>query len=145
MESQIDFAMLRPTRRSLASLAGTLALVLTACGTSPTPTPDAGPVGECAVPVNGIVHISADDLEFSHDCIRVPADEPFAIELTNNESQVHNVEIFSDESKTEELARGELITGPNATTTLQAPALTAGDYYFDCLVHPAMNGTLIAE
>lgn len=99
----------------------------------------------CIAARDGLVRLAADNLQFSADCIRVPAGEPFAIEFTNLEGEAHNVQIFRDASKDEELARGEIITGPNAVSTLAVQPLRAGQYYFDCLVHPAMNGILIAE
>ncbi len=121
-----------------------LAALLAACQSAPAATP-ADPGAACVEAVDGVVEMSADNLEFSTDCIRVPADEPFTIEFTNLEDQPHNVQVFRDESKNEELVRGEIITGPNATDTIEVQALPAGEYYFDCLVHPEMNGSIIAE
>ena len=53
----------------------------------------------------------------------------------------HNVAIYRDESAEESLFVGDLVDGPT-TATYDVPALDAGDYYFRCDVHPAMNGTL---
>ena len=38
--------------------------------------------------------------------------------------------------------RGELITGPDEIQ-YEIPALDAGEYYFLCIVHPTMNGTVV--
>lgn len=122
----------------LAALLGA-AVLFGACG-APGPTPLT-----CVTAVDGLVALSADDLAFGANCIRVSAGEPFEIEFTNHEGLPHNVELFRDPSKREELARGEIITGPNADSVLEVQPLPAGEYYFDCVVHPAMNGVLIAE
>jgi plastocyanin len=123
-------------RRLIAALLAALLAGCAAAGPSPA--------SNCVTADHGLVRLSADDLLFSADCIRVPAGEPFAIEFTNLEDQPHNVQLFRDATKSEELARGEIITGPNAVSTLAVQPLRAGQYYFDCLVHPAMKGILIA-
>jgi plastocyanin len=40
------------------------------------------------------------------------------------------------------LFRGDLVTGAT-TATYDIPALPAGTYYFQCDVHPTMNGTVV--
>ena len=40
---------------------------------------------------------------------------------------------------------GEVITGPDATTQIVVPALDAGTYYFQCDIHPDMNGTVVVS
>ena len=49
--------------------------------------------------------------------------------------------IYRDESLDEVLFRGDLVTGP-AKVDYDVPALPAGTYYFQCDVHPSMNGTV---
>jgi hypothetical protein len=72
MRLAADVRMLPAIRQPLAVLVTALALMLAACGAPPTEDPTQSPSGECVVPVDGVVHITADNLEFSHDCIRVP-------------------------------------------------------------------------
>lgn len=93
---------------------------------------------------DNVVQLSAQDLQFSADCIEVAAGEPITIEFTNLESQPHNVAVYQDSSKATEVMRGEIITGPDESITYEVPALGAGDHFFECSVHTAMNGTLRA-
>ena len=94
--------------------------------------------------VDGEVAISANNLEFDASTIEAPAGAEFTITLTNNESQPHNIAIYSEEGG-EEIVVGEVITGPDATTETIVPALEPGTYYFQCDIHPDMNGTVVVE
>jgi cytochrome c oxidase subunit II len=96
-----------------------------------------------AAPGTTVVKISADQIAFDLSQIEVPAGEPFVIEFANLEAVPHNVEIYLGN---ESIFSGEIITGP-ATISYQVPALEAGEYVFQCVVHPiaAMTGTLIAK
>ena len=68
--------------------------------------------------------------------------KPFFIHFVNNESGVpHNVEI--KEAGGTSVFKGDIITGP-AEADYVVPALEAGDYPFNCTVHPNMTGTLTA-
>ena len=53
----------------------------------------------------------------------------------------HNIAIYSDD-RSRQLFNGELVTGP-ATVEYDVPPLPAGQYYFQCDVHPNMNGTVV--
>ena len=121
-------------------------LLLAACsgGADPTPRPSgAEPPADCArVDSQGVITLSADDLEFSAPCMVAEAGQPFTIRFTNDEAVAHNVAIYRDSSRSNELMRGEIITGPAKTVEYPVEALDAGDYYFDCIVHPAMDGPL---
>ena len=134
----------RPT--ILAALALTVGLA--ACSSSSpgwTPLPSgAEPPTACARPnADSVIEISADNLKFSAPCMVAPAGEAFVIRFTNDEAAVHNVAIYGDRSKATTHLNGETITGPDQTIDYAVDALPAGDYYFDCIVHPAeMNGAL---
>ena len=96
-------------------------------------------------PGEGGVSISAANLEFDTDEIRLPADAPSTIAFDNRDAGVqHNVAIYSDESLGELLFKGDLVTGPE-TIDYDVPPIPAGEYYFHCDVHPTMNGTVIAD
>jgi len=45
---------------------------------------------------------------------------------------------------TDELFNGDLITGV-ASVEYTIPPLPAGEYFFVCIVHPNMNGTVVVE
>jgi plastocyanin len=133
------------TRARLAiPLIGMLALA--ACsggGTDASATPGAGG-GDCAkADADNNVTMSAKDLAFSASCIEVPADTAFTITFENTEEVPHNIAIFADDTKGDQLFNGEIVT--NTTVTYNVPALPAGDYYFDCEVHPDMNGSVTAS
>jgi plastocyanin len=137
-----------PRRRAvqLVGLAA-LTLVLVACsgGTSTTPLPSgAEPPADCArVDGSGVITLSADHSKFSAQCMVANAGEVFTIHFTNNEDQPHNVSLYESSAKATELFRGEVITGPDQSIDYPIDALQAGEYWFDCLVHPeAMNGVL---
>jgi len=71
------------------------------------------------------------------------AGEAFTIHFTNNETEPHNVAVYNDSTKANEILRGDIISGPDQSIDYPIEALEAGEYYFDCTVHPAdMNGTL---
>ena len=88
--------------------------------------------------------ISASNLEFDVEGFAVPAGEPFSIQFNNNDSAPHNIAIYSDSSRSETLFQGDVIDG-GRSTRYDVPALEAGEYYFQCDVHPNMNGTLNAQ
>jgi plastocyanin len=71
------------------------------------------------------------------------AGEAFTIRFTNDESVPHNVYVYRDSTKANEVSRGDTISGPDQSIDDPVEALDAGQYYFDCTIHPAeMNGIL---
>jgi plastocyanin len=136
---------MRPRPVFLVTL--TLLLAATACSSSAewTPLPSgAEPPATCArADAEDVIEISADQLRFSVPCMVAPAGQDFTVRFTNHESQPHNVSIYGDSAKGTKHLEGETITGPDRTIEYPVGALDAGDYYFDCIVHPAdMNGGL---
>jgi plastocyanin len=134
-------------RSALLTVSLGLALALVACGGGDDPSPaasDDSSAGGTVAVVDGNVDLSADDLEFDANVIEAPAGAEFTITFTNLESQPHNVAVDTEEGG-DEIVTGEVITGPDATTTITVPALDPGEYYFVCDVHPDMNGTIVVE
>lgn len=100
-----------------------------------------GPTGHGAATTT----VVAQGVAFDTATITLPADTEHVITFDNRDAAVqHNIAIYTDSSMTEELFNGELVTGP---TTIQytIPALPAGEYYFVCIVHPNMNGTVVVQ
>ena len=133
-------------RRSLVAWLG-LTAVLAACAAASadwTPLPSgADPPAACARPgESAVIEISADNLRFSAPCIAAPVDTTFIVRFTNNERESHNVAIYADRSLAVSYVVGDTIVGPNRTVDYPGAELPAGDFYFLCNVHPAMNGAL---
>jgi plastocyanin len=125
----------------------TLPLVLAACSSSVelTPLPSgAEPPADCArADASGVITISAHDLRFSAKCMVAPAGVAFVVRFTNNGSEQHDVAIYRDPSKATKYLEGESFTGPSVTKDYPVAALPAGEYYFECTIHPGdMNGAL---
>ncbi len=123
-----------------APVALLIVVFLAACGSSASPT---GSVA-CTEAEDGVVTITAAELAFDTSCLVVPAGEAFTIILVNDDSEPHNVAIYTDSSRGTQLFGGEIING-GETIEYDVEALEAGTFYFDCTVHPGMNGSVIAE
>ena len=130
-------------RGALLTITAVMALAVAACSPSGSgASDDANGGGGTATVVDGAVAITADNLAFDVSTIEATADEEFTITFTNAESQPHNVAVYSEEGG-DEIVVGEVITGPDATTEITVEALPAGTYYFQCDIHPDMNGTIV--
>jgi plastocyanin len=85
--------------------------------------------------------VTALGIAFDTDTISIPADQPATLTFDNRDAQPHNIAIYTDDSLSEVLFPGEIITGPE-TIEYAIPPLEAGENYFQCDVHPSMNGTV---
>ncbi len=102
-----------------------------------------GPTGATGGGGAGALTVTAAALAFDTSEIRLAAEQETVITFVNDDAGVqHNIAIYTDDSLTEELFSGDLVTGP-ATIDYAIPALPPGEYYFLCIVHPNMNGTVI--
>ena len=137
--------MIPTVSRRLLPAAMLSVLVLAACSSGPSTTPlpsGAEPPAECVRVENGVINIGARDLGFTAPCMVANAGEPFTIHFTNADAMPHDVAVYRDSSKANEIMRGEIQPG-SGEIDYDVEALDAGEYYFDCTVHPAdMNGTL---
>lgn len=106
---------------------------------SPTGEPTEPPTGEPTGPPGETVEITAQGTAFDTSELSLPADEPSTIVFDNQDPLSHNVSIYTAEGG-EQLFGGELITA--TTAEYPVPPLEAGSYYFQCDVHPEMNGTV---
>ena len=102
---------------------------------NPAPPPDSGPT----------TSVAAEGNEFDVDTITLAAAEPASIEFENADAGTdHNIAIYETEAAEESIFEGEIITGPD-TATYEFDAPEAGDYYFQCDIHPDMNGNVVSE
>ncbi|MDQ3643090.1 MAG: cupredoxin domain-containing protein [Actinomycetota bacterium] len=89
-----------------------------------------------------LVQVKAENITFASDAITLKADEEVEIRFDNNDRDVqHNITIIGQDPA-KPIFRGQLVTGV-ATATYKFHAPPAGEYKFQCDVHPAqMKGTV---
>jgi len=107
--------------------------------TEPTGPPPCDPEGtELA--------IAAVNIQFDTDCLAAPAGEDFTIEFDNQEDGVpHNVAIYDSSALAQDVFTGEIFPGPDGRT-YDVPAIAdPGQLYFQCDVHPNMNGVFVVQ
>ena len=89
--------------------------------------------------------LHAGGVAFNASTLTVPADRPVLIRLENGDAGIlHNIAVYRDAQASDLVARGRLFDGPR-TRDYRFAGFPAGRYYFQCDLHPAMNGTLVAE
>ncbi len=137
--------MIHRPRVALPATLIVAAAVLAACSSTGSGTPPPSGAACAVADASNTVELSAKDIKFSAPCIRAAAGLPITIKFTNNEAVPHDVAVYTDNTKADELVRGDQVTGPNATTTVTVPAQEAGQLFFECTIHPAMNGALVVE
>ncbi|MEX0791373.1 MAG: cupredoxin domain-containing protein [Actinomycetota bacterium] len=89
------------------------------------------------------VEIAANNLAFDKTELAIPADTEFVLVFNNMEAQPHNVAILEAQGSANALFRGTIVTGPEVLEETVSP-IAAGEYYFQCDVHPNMAGTVTA-
>lgn len=108
----------------------------------------AGPsasAGAGSSPTTSPVISTVSAVSFETKDVVVVAGQPLTLTFDNKQAGVpHNVHIFDSAAKTKDIFKGDIVTGP-ASVVYNVPALAAGTYYFQCDVHPNMNGTLTAK
>ena len=134
-------------RSALPILTLALGLLLAACSSGGGEATESAAGGDTAggtVAVeNGVVEVTAENLEVNAEVIEAPAGEDFTIRLVNDDTAPHNISVYTEEGG-EEIAKGDTAEG-GATVETVVPALEPGEYYFVCDIHPNMNGTLVVE
>jgi len=106
-------------------------------GSSPSAEPSGATGGT-------VVKVVAAGLKFTAASLSGPADEPFRVELDNQDAGVpHNFTIR--DATGADLFAGDSFSGPEVRTYDVKP-IAAGTYRFICTVHPAtMTGELIVR
>ena len=92
-----------------------------------------------------IIEVAAESsAEFTEKELTAPADTAVTVHFDNREQGVpHNIAFYASQGG-EALGASETITGP-ATTEFELETGEAGEKYFQCDVHPNMNGKFIVE
>lgn len=100
---------------------------------------------EKTAPAVPVVAISAKNLAFDVTELKVPADETFKISFTNGDTAPHNVTILKAKGSvgSDVLFKKPFFEGPKTEKWTVSP-IPAGTYYFQCDVHPNMNGQVTA-
>jgi plastocyanin len=92
-------------------------------------------------PAGGLT-VVAQNIAFDTQTIELPPDTVATITFDNRDAGTpHNIAIYSDENLGEILFQGEIVTGPT-TIPYEVGPFPPGEYYFQCDVHPNMNGTV---
>jgi plastocyanin len=139
----------RMTMRTRVALVGAVLLpALTAMSwltltTGSTSAVEEGAGATCTADGTALAIVAYDN-KFDKDCMAVPAEQAFTIELDNQDSGIpHNVSLYDTANGNKELFKGEITSGPSKIT-YQVPAQAAGKYEFICDPHSEfMKGTFI--
>jgi plastocyanin len=90
--------------------------------------------------------LTANNIAFHPACLVAVAGRPFTLTFDNQDRVPHDLAIFrGSNAEGVTVFRGQIFRGPRVVEE-QVPALTAGDYFFHCDVHPhAMQGKLVVR
>ena len=91
----------------------------------------------------GGLEITAANVAFDNDALTIPADGGDLV-FKNEDTAEHNVAIYEDDSAETDIFVGDTIPG-GQEVTYAIPAHEPGEYYFQCDLHPTMNGTATFE
>ncbi len=111
--------------------------------TAAAETSGAGAAAEGGAPAGPTEAVTASGLQFDVETIVLEAKKPASIEFTNEDSAPHNIAIYEDDTATEDVFQGEQIGAGSVTYEFDAPP--PGEYYFQCDVHPDMNGEVVSQ
>jgi len=107
-----------------------------------------GPPEEEVEPFHAVVAAPEGAVQngFQPTTLEVEVDVPIDLEFDNQDPLGHNVQIFNGpDDAAPSLFDGDVVTGPTKTV-YRVPALTEGEYFFHCRIHPTtMTGTITAS
>jgi plastocyanin len=85
--------------------------------------------------------VSAQNVQFDTETIELTAGEETTLTFVNDDpsSTQHNISIYENENAEGALFEGQVIPG-GQEVEYQVPPQEEGEYYFQCDVHPSMNG-----
>jgi plastocyanin len=102
-----------------------------------TPKPSVQPGGQ-------ELTLTASNVAYDKKELEATADQPSTLSFTNKDAIPHDVVIQDQDGK--ELFKSDTLTGPDASSTFNVPALPAGSYTFFCSYHPTqMVGDLTVK
>ena len=135
-----------------AATATTAAATVTTAETTTTETTAAANVTTAATTAaagnqTATVDLTAENIKFDKSTITVPAGATVTVNFNNKDSGVpHNFAVYTDSSASQNIFKGDTVTGPATTTyTFTAPS-TPGTYFFRCDVHPQqMTGDFVVQ
>lgn len=117
-----------------------LALIASGCGSAGSsgdiPAGSQSSVAPTGTPEPQTLELSVTDAMFSTDVLEAEAGRPITVAFTNEDSVVHNFQLWRDDTREEKLFFGELFDGPG-TTEYEIGALEPGTYRFECHPHVA--------
>jgi plastocyanin len=111
-----------------------------------TPSPSTlAPGHRCPAPAT-TAQLTANNTAFHSACLAAVAGKPFTLTVDNQDRVPHTLAIFQGSDATgAKVFRGQVFRGPRIVQE-RVPALTAGDYFFHCDIHPRlMQGQLIVR
>lgn len=141
---------LRPKLRSIdwAALLGVAAVPMLAGGAIAAGMIQVQVHEEEPPPEPQTLSVTAANLAFDAKQLLLKSGSPLEINLTNQDTVPHNIAIYRTpqdaQAQTASLFKGTLINA-GARTSYRVPPLQVGTYYFQCDIHPAMNGAVTVE
>jgi plastocyanin len=144
-------------RRSFTLLAvlSTLALVASACSTAKDtgfppipPSSSASASASASVPTTPVTAttVIAKNIQWDLKQLLFQANAKITVTLDNQDSALgvpHNFGLYTNAARTadKEIYKPPKDAAPGQKVDYVVPALKAGTYYFQCDIHPSMNGT----
>lgn len=92
----------------------------------------------------GAITVTAAGTAFDTNELTLAAEGDSAIHFVNEDTVPHNISVYEDDSAENTIFEGELITDDETDYTVPGPG-QPGEAYFQCDVHPAMNGSVTFE
>ncbi|MFP5351386.1 MAG: cupredoxin domain-containing protein [Actinomycetota bacterium] len=88
--------------------------------------------------------VTAANVAFDTDQITLTGGEDETIQFVNDDTAEHNIAIYEDDSAEQDIFVGDTIPG-GQEITYEFTAPKKGEYYFQCDLHPTMNGTVTVK
>ena len=103
---------------------------------------------QAAVTSGDAITLSAANIQFNATELTMPAKAEVSVTLQNEDTAPHNFAMYESEqdgaAQENPIFQGENIDGGDSIEyPFTSPA--KGEYYFQCDVHPAMNGRVVVE